>query len=122
MKEKAANLTRGNISTIFKHEGPHDFMAKGGAKIVSAGSMQTANPELTFVANKVLANGGSILSSSEMGSAPKAMAYTHFDTKRMSHGGMDGFDSARAAKIVENAETEIAAKQKALTKAMTKSY
>lgn len=115
-------LNKDNAATIFGHGGSHDFMAKGGVKITSTGSTQTADPELTFAANKVLANGGSVLSSSEMGSAPRAMAYAHFDTKGMSHGGMDGFDSARAAKMVERAETEIAAKQKALANAMAKNY
>ena len=56
-------LNRKNAETIFSHNGPHNFMSKGGTKITSSGSMDVANPELSFVANKRINNGGTMLSS-----------------------------------------------------------
>lgn len=100
-------LNKDNAATILRHECAHDFMSKGGTKITGTGFTQTANPELSFIANKIMANGGSMLSSSGIDRAPESMAKLHYDTNELSHGSKENFDPVRAAEIVKKAEQEI---------------
>lgn len=100
-------LNKDNAATILRHECAHDFMSKGGTKITSNGLMPTAEPELCFVANKTMTNGGSMLSSSEMDRARESMAKLRYDTNELSYGSKENVDPVRAAEIVKKAEQEI---------------
>lgn len=99
-------LNQDNAANIFRHECAHNFMSKGGAKITGTGFTQTANPELSFAANKTMANGGSMLSSSGMNRAPESTARFRYDTNELSHGSKENVDPVRAAEIVKKAEQE----------------
>lgn len=107
-------LNENNAAKIFggEHTEAHGFMKKGGVKYISAASLQTANPEKSFTANKIMANGGIELSSSEMGNAPQAMSHARYNTAELSHGSKESIDPTRAAEIVKKAEMEIVANRK----------
>lgn len=112
-------LNRKNAETIFSHNGPHNFMSKGGTKITSSGSMDVANPELSFVANKTINNGGTMLSSAETSKAPR-LQMLMLDNERIS-GDMGTIDPVRAMEMVDKAEKEVTARKVLETK-YTKTY
>lgn len=112
-------LNKKNAETIFSHNGPHDFMSKGGTKITSSGSMDVANPGLSFVANKTINNGGTMLSSAQTYEAPR-LQMLMLDNERIS-GDMGTIDPVKAMEMVDKAEKEVTARKVLETK-YTKTY
>ena len=112
-------LNRNNATQIFSKGGAHDFMAEGGTKITSSGSMDVANPELSFVANKTINNGGTMLSSAQTYEAPR-LQMLMLDNERIS-GDMGVVDPVKAMEMVEKADKEVAARN-AMVHAARKTY
>ena len=112
-------LNKNNATQIFRKGGAHDFMAEGGTTITSSGSMDVADPELSFVANKTINNGGTMLSSANTYEAPRLQVLM-LDNERVS-GDMGIVDPAKAMEMVDKAEKEVAAR-KAMSKIAQKTY
>ncbi len=103
-------LNENNAKHVFSSEnsGAHSFMSKGGVKYTSAAGIESADANRSYISNMTISKGGTSWVSS-MTKAPEYLAKLRYDTKEISHGGMDVQDNILAQTMVKNAEKEITA-------------
>ncbi len=113
-----SNLTKENTAKVFKEGERRAFFAKGGTSLIASASVQQADAQKSFLANKILAAGGKSwggdAKTAEAGKslyANKAMSRAQY----LSGGNMPEVSAELAQRVVEAAEKE-AALQKAVLK------
>ena len=102
-------LNENNAKHVFSSEnsGAHSLMSKEGVKYTSAAGFEYADPNRSYISNRMTSKGGTSWVS-YMTKAPEYLANFRYDTQEISHGSFDSQDKSLAQTMVKNAEKEIA--------------
>lgn len=107
-------LTPNRAKNVFSAQGSHDFFAKGGAAYVSNASLQAADAQKSFIANKLISNGaknwaGELTFDADGYEKIKAADKQMLSAKSISDGEKESVDPLWAKDIAMKADKEFAA-------------